>query len=197
MSDTVRQIFTPAFGVSTADSADADERVARVYTAEIERLAGFGRLMMGGDASAGEDLAHEVFVDLLGRERQDSGYLRDPAWPWLRTALVHRALDRKRQALRELKRMIRVYDRGEQPWSDGTIDLARAVNTLPPRMRACVVLHYAQDMSQEQVAETLGCGIRTVETHLHRARQRLATSLGVDLDDASTPRSQERHDHPR
>jgi RNA polymerase sigma-70 factor (ECF subfamily) len=197
MSDIVRQPFTTAFPATTAATADADERVARVYTMEIDRLAGFGRLMAGGDASAGEDLAHEVFMDLLGRERHDPGYLRDPAWPWLRTALVHRALDRKRQALRELKRMIRVYDRGEQPWSDGTIDLARAVNTLPPRMRACVVLHYAQDMSQEQVAATLGCGVRTVETHLHRARQRLATCLGVDLDLPSAVRSQERHDQPR
>jgi RNA polymerase sigma factor (sigma-70 family) len=185
MSDIMRQPFSTAFPATTAATADADERIARVYTLEIERLAGLGRFMMGGDASAGEDLAHEVFMDLLGRERKQPGYLREPAWPWLRTALVHAALDRKRQMARELKRMIRVYDRhdAEGAWSAGTLDLARAVRQLPPKMRACFVLHHAQDVSLAQVAETVGCSIRTVETHLHRARERLATILGVDLDD--------------
>jgi RNA polymerase sigma factor (sigma-70 family) len=189
MTDAVRQITTPAFPAENASTAEADARIARVYTLEIDRLAGLGRLMTGGDASAGEDLAHEVFMDLLGRERRQPGYLREPAWPWLRTALVHAALDRKRQLLRELKRMIRVYDRQEPAWSDGTLDLARAVNQLPTKMRACVVLHYAQDMSLTQVAETVGCSPRTVEVHLHRGRERLAQLLGVDLDDAYATRN--------
>src|SRR5581483_4950225 len=97
MTDVMRQITTPAFGASSASTADADARIARVYTVEIERRAGLGRMLMGGDAGAGEDRAHEVFEDLLSRERRQPGYLREPAWPWLRTALVHAALDRKRQ----------------------------------------------------------------------------------------------------
>jgi len=189
----MRQTITPAFGAGSAASEEADARVARVYTMELDRLAGLGRLLMGGDAAAGEDLAHEVFEDLLTRERRDPGYLREPAWPWLRTALVHAALDRKRQALREIKRMIRVYgDRQEPAWSDSTLDLARAVNQLPKKMRACVVLHYAQDMPLDQVGEAVGCGVRTVETHLHRARERLATLLGADIDDQLSSFSQER-----
>src|SRR5260370_23675804 len=119
---------------------------------------------MGAAASAGEDLAHEVSMELLARERRDPTYLRDPAWPWLRTALVHAALDRKRQMARELKRLIRVYDghETEGAWSDGTLDLARAVRQLPRKMRACFVLHHAQDMTLAQVAETMDCSVRTV-----------------------------------
>jgi RNA polymerase sigma-70 factor (ECF subfamily) len=194
MSDIMRQPFSTAFPATTAATADADERIARVYIVEIARLAGLGRMMMGGDASAGEDLAHEVFEDLLTRERKQPGYLREPAWPWLRTALVHAALDRKRQMARELKRLIRVYDRNETEgaWSDGTLDLARAVRQLPRKMRACFVLHHAQDMTLAQVAETMDCSVRTVETHVHRARERLATILGVDLDDDLPSHSQER-----
>lgn len=188
----MRQITTPAYSASTAATADADARIARVYTVELERLAGLGRLLMGGDAAAGEDLAHEVFEDLLQRERRQPGYLREPAWPWLRTALVHAALDRKRQMMRELKRMVRVMlDRDDAGWSDATLDLARAVRQLPPKMRACVVLHYAQDMSLDQVGEAVGIGVRTVETHLHRARERLAISL-ADLDPRAGSHSQER-----
>lgn len=192
MSDNVvRSFFTPALP-ARAGTGEADARIAAVYAAEIDRLAGVGRLLMGGDASAGEDLAQEVFMELLARERRQPGFLRDPAWPWLRTALVHNALDRKRQMGRELKRLLRVYQPAVEPeWSDGTADLARALGTLPERMRACFVLHFAEDLSYQQVGETLSCSPRTVETQVGTARKRLAAFLGTDLDASPTSRSQE------
>jgi RNA polymerase sigma factor (sigma-70 family) len=192
MSDAVRTFFTPALPATDADTSEADARIAAVYAAEIDRLAGFGRLLMGGDAAAGEDVAHEVFMELLGHQRKDPTYLRDPAWPWLRTALVHNVLDRKRQMARELKRLIRVYQPAAEPaWSDETADLGRALATLPDRMRACFVLHFAQDMTYAQVGETLGCAPRTVETQVGTARKRLADFFGTDLDDSPTSSSQE------
>ena len=170
----------------------ADEALlARVYATEIERLVSLGR-MLTGDVQAGEDLAHEVFLRAARQLSREPGFLREPAWPWLRTALVHAALDRKRQMMRELKRMVHVaLDHDDASWSDATLDLARAVRQLTPKMRACVVLHYAQDMSLDQVGEAVGIGVRTVETHLHRARERLAISL-ADLDPRIGSHTQER-----
>jgi DNA-directed RNA polymerase specialized sigma24 family protein len=40
-------------------------------------------------------------------------------------------------------------------------------------------------MTQEEIASALGCTVRTVETHLRRARPRLAELMGVDW----TPRA--------
>src|SRR5438309_2045833 len=157
-----------------------DDQLERVYRAEFRRLSALGRLLTG-DPAAGEDLAHEVFLDALKRIRRDPGYLRDPAWPWLRTALVHLASKRRRQAVRELLRLARVYERPRhEEWTPDALDFMNALATLPTRMRACVVLFYCEDLPTAHVAETLGCSPRTVENHLRAARQLLAGSLGIE-----------------
>ena len=48
-------------------------------------------------------------------------------------------------------------------------DVVQALTRLTPRQRACVVLRYLEDMSIEQVAETLGNAPGTVKRHLHDA----------------------------
>lgn len=190
MSDNVvRSFFTPALPAHAAETGEADARIAAVYAGHLERLAGVGRLLMGGDTAAGEDLAQEVFMELMARERKEPGFLREPAWPWLRTALVHNALDRKRQMAREMKRLMRVYQPNPEPeWTAGTADLARALGTLPERMRACFVLHFAEDLSYAQVGEALSCAPRTVEAQVGTARKRLAQFFGTELDDSGEQR---------
>jgi RNA polymerase sigma factor (sigma-70 family) len=44
-----------------------------------------------------------------------------------------------------------------------------ALSGLSPRARAVVVLRYDGDLSEVQVAETLGCSVGTVKTTLARA----------------------------
>jgi RNA polymerase sigma factor (sigma-70 family) len=183
----------PAVTTRHAASEDADTRVARLYEAEIGRLTALGRLLTG-DAGTGEDLAQEVFIDLLTELRKDPDYLQGSPWAWLRAAMAHQAAKRLRLAVREVQRRIRVYEErawDEESWSDSTIDFERAVAQLPPRMRACVVLTYSEDMTIEQVAQTLGCGVRTVETQLRRARPRVAELLGWELPDRTAKRSEE------
>ena len=48
-------------------------------------------------------------------------------------------------------------------------DVVQALARLSPRQRACVVLRYFEDMTIEQVAETLGNAPGTVKRHLHDA----------------------------
>jgi RNA polymerase sigma factor (sigma-70 family) len=159
-------------------AVDADEqRLTRIYTAEIARLVAMGR-MLTGDAAAGEDLAHEVFLQAARRSRREPGYLREPAWPWLRTAMVRAAGNRRRQLLREMRRLTRSYQRpAEMSMPDAALDCVAALATLPARMRACVVLFYGEDLSVAQAAEALGCAPRTVENQLRTARGRLAMLL--------------------
>jgi RNA polymerase sigma factor (sigma-70 family) len=60
-------------------------------------------------------------------------------------------------------------------------DLSAAIDTeiarLPARYRSAVVLCYLEGLSQMQAAGRLGCPVGTVESRLHRARERLRKGL--------------------
>ena len=53
-----------------------------------------------------------------------------------------------------------------------------AVLSLPPRQRAVTVLRYYEDLTEAQIAETLGMAPGTVKSHGHAAARRLAEVLG-------------------
>jgi RNA polymerase sigma-70 factor (ECF subfamily) len=150
-----------------------------VYQAEVRRMIALGTTLTG-NAAAGEDLAQDAFVLLVRRVRRQPDYLREPAWPLLRTLLIRLASQRRRTMTRELRRLIRLYQPKANEWWEPDpvlLDWQAALLKLPPRMRACVVLFYGEDMSTLAVAEALNCSPRTVENHLRLARQRLAPSL--------------------
>ena len=185
-----------AFSRAECDSAplDAQARLTQVYEAHLDRLTAFARLLTG-NASTAEDLAHEIFTDLLQRLTADPSYLREPSWPWLRTAVTHLASKRHRAALREAKRLLRFYEppHDADPWSHMTVDFASAISAMPPRMRACVVLTYIEDLSAKQVSEQTGMRVRTVETQLRRARDRLRNRLGIEPNSHRPTSLQEFH----
>ena len=54
----------------------------------------------------------------------------------------------------------------------------QAVLSLPPRQRAVTVLRYYEDLTEAQIAETLGMAPGTVKSHSHAATRRLAELLG-------------------
>jgi RNA polymerase sigma factor (sigma-70 family) len=174
VAGTVAQVTDEATAGRRAD----DELLGRIYAAEIDSLVALGR-MLTGDVQAGEDLAHEVFLRAARQLRRTPGYLREPARPWLRTALVRAAIDWRRRARREMQRLVRSYQRpAEAGMPDGAIDCVAALGQLPVRMRACVVLSFGEDLSVAATAAALGCSPRTVENQLRTARRRLATLLG-------------------
>ncbi|MEP6481790.1 MAG: SigE family RNA polymerase sigma factor [Rhodoglobus sp.] len=55
--------------------------------------------------------------------------------------------------------------------------LMAALQELPPRMRAVVVLRYVQDLSVDQVAAALGCRPGTVKSQAARGLAKLNTAL--------------------
>ncbi len=74
----------------------------------------------------------------------------------------------------------------ERASADGGPDLAlrdqvlRALQELPKRQRAVVVLRYYDDLPEAAVAEILGCSVGSVKSHASRAlaRLRLSQHLG-------------------
>jgi len=66
---------------------------------------------------------------------------------------------------------------------DEALDVLEAVRALPERQRETVVLRYFEDLSERDVAETLGCSVGTVKSQLSRARATLAGQLSVGAGD--------------
>jgi len=52
-------------------------------------------------------------------------------------------------------------------------ELIRALGELPPRQRAVLVLRYFDDLSESEVASTLGCSIGTVKSTTARALEKM------------------------
>ncbi len=179
-------MFAPE-GKAVAAHSEGEPRRDRmslddVYAAEIQRLIALGTVL-AGDSAAGEDLAHDAFLQLVRRLRRNPDYLTGPAWPLLRTMVVRLAMQRRRAWARELGRLARAWQPApSEDWepSVAMLDWHKALQTLPPRMRATVALFYGEDLSTAQTAAVLGCSPRTVEIQLRAARRRLAAQMRWD-----------------
>jgi RNA polymerase sigma-70 factor (sigma-E family) len=68
----------------------------------------------------------------------------------------------------------------------GAVDLHdalwRALETLPRRQRAVVVLRYYEDLSEPEVADLLGCAVGTVKSQSSRALAKLREVSGLRDD---------------
>ena len=63
---------------------------------------------------------------------------------------------------------------------DDRVVLMGALMSLPVGQRSVVVLRFWLDMTEAQVAETLGCSVGTVKTQGSRALAKLRASAGLD-----------------
>ena len=71
----------------------------------------------------------------------------------------------------------------EQGWADSStddrVDVWRALQHLPPRQRAVVVLRFYEDLTEPQVADVLGCSVGTVKSQCAKALAKLRVDDGV------------------
>ncbi len=141
--------------------------------------------VMNGSADV-EDVLHATFLKLPEVASSFDG--RPSCRNWLCGVAVRLALRRGR-TLERFTRMLSRFARAQwvQPSADPESqnilgeDLAalqRALETLPPKKRAVVVLVELQGMAQEDVARVLGIPAATVRTRLFSARRVLREALG-------------------
>ena len=140
-----------------------------------------------GDAHLAEEITMEAFSTAFsswGRVRRAdnrSAYLRKMVLNLCRSRWRRRKIELRVQALvqgRSEREPSMTWASGD---SDERIDVWTVLATLPERQRACVVLRYYGDLSDEQIAECLELSTGTVKSHLHRARKALEARLGPDL----------------
>jgi RNA polymerase sigma-70 factor (sigma-E family) len=74
-------------------------------------------------------------------------------------------------------------DRQAQSDAFGRVDvrhsLTVALDRLPPRQRAVIVLRYFADLSEAQTAAIMGCSVGTVKSHASKALTRLRETPGL------------------
>ncbi len=122
------------------------------------------------------------------------------AWPRIRSreavnAYVHRTLIRT--YLNESRRGSRERPTAEVPErpqrqagsSDDRLTLLAALDHVPPRQRASLVLRYLLDYSIEATADALGCSASAVTSQTNRGLKTLRAALG-DVTPALTPNLQ-------
>ncbi len=133
---------------------------------------------------AAQELAQEVFLQL---HRNLEG-LESEAHVvfWLRRVTCHRSIDRIRRA--KVRPEYSIEDAPEPASAPQVGDpllagrLQKLVASLPPDLRAVVVLRYQEDLDPAEIAEVLEIPLRTVRDHLRKGldllRRKAARYLG-------------------
>ena len=154
------------------------------YGALVYRTA----CLMLGDAGRAEELTQDIFVRLHSRLNQyhpDRGAFTT----WLHSITVNACLNARRRRLLAWFSLDRASADGLELQDDRLppLNLAlrgeeqcriwQAIQRLPLKLRAAVVLRYYHDLSYEELAQALGCPIGTVRSRLHTAHARLRSEL--------------------
>ena len=154
-----------------------------LYRRHLGRVHGVILRLVGHQHSRAEDLTQEAFVrawQALPAFRFESAF-----GTWLHRLAVNTAL----MELRGRRGGPRFDD--DEDALDGvgladsagqatalSMDLERAVASLPPRARAVLVLYDVEGWKHEEIAAEMGMAVGSSKAQLHRARQLLRGRLG-------------------
>ena len=167
-----------------ARSAGAGDMAAfeALYRRHSGRVHGVIARLVGGHAGRAEDLTQEAFVrawQALPTYRFESAFST-----WLHRLAVNTALMelRTRRSRPLASNDEDALDNIGSQDSAGhatalSMDLERAVATLPPRARAVLVLHDVEGWKHEEIATELGMAVGSSKAQLHRARGLLRARL--------------------
>ncbi len=155
---------------------------------ERERaLLGYAYLVCGDPVQA-QDLVQDALVKTFSKPRP--GLEVHKAEGYVRRAITTVYIDQYRRGQRwqKVRHLFQTQEVGDDEFGpiDVGADVDDAVRTLPPRVRACVVLRYFDDLTVPAIAHELGIAEGTVKRYLSDAIGHLEGTLGA-LDDAERP----------
>jgi RNA polymerase sigma-70 factor (sigma-E family) len=153
---------------------------AHARSAALHRAA----YLMVGDAQLAQDLVQEALTKTY------------VAWPRLRDTGKAEAYTRKAITTTAISWFRRKGWDNERPaerlpegatagHDDRVVDHAtvwEALQQLPPRQRAALVLRYYEDQTEAQTAEAMGCAVGTVKSQVSAALATLRKRLGDDVE---------------
>jgi RNA polymerase sigma-70 factor (sigma-E family) len=161
-------------------SSRRDREVAALFDQHYHSLRGLAFVMLGDSAQA-EEVVMDAFAKAFSRWALFRKVDNPPAY--LRQIVVNLCRSKLRRRKIEQRANLRSHTRAthsgwESQVTDREIDVWSAVQELPERQRACVVLRYLEDLTEQQISEVLECPLGTVKSTLARARSQLEKSLG-------------------
>jgi RNA polymerase sigma-70 factor (sigma-E family) len=167
----------------TADAVvvawDADQAVTALYSANYRSLVRLSILLVRDIATA-EEVVQDAFVAMHNAWRR----LRDPekALSYLRQSVVNRS----RSVLRHRAVVEKYAPKGlpDAPSAEnGAItelertEVIKALGKLPTRQREALVLRYYADLSEAEIASTMGISRGAVKSHTARGMAALRSVL--------------------
>ena len=165
---------------------DSDAAIAELFRAHrlgLVRLA----VLLVDDLETAEDVVQEAFGAL--HRRWHSLDAEDAALGYLRTSVVNgsRSVLRRRRTVRNRWRPDDPppADAADAPalLADEHRQVLRALDRLPSRQREVIVLRYWSELSEAQIAATLGISVGAVKSSASRGRDALAAVLDATLSD--------------
>ena len=147
-----------------------------------------------GDRFRAEDVAQEAYHKAL----ESLSRLEDPDlfFPWIRRIAVNKAVEETRRWGRRdrLHTAWETYRKQRDTTSsalDHLVDGVRAtevreaVERLPEKQRAAIVLRFFQGLSIAETAEALGCQEVTVRSNVFRGLRKLGSLVGAQREETS------------
>lgn len=165
----------------TAAELDRRALMEKLYQREAVSLVRLARLFTD-DRNAAEDLVQEAFIRLFHSAHRIQD--RERVTAYLRSIVLNLARDHNRRGLMSLRRQdaIQGPEIPEQPdeqvvRTESQAAVLDAVRALSPRQRDCLVLRFYMDLSEAEIASTLGISPNSVKTHCRRGLTALAATL--------------------
>ncbi len=147
------------------------------YDASFDALAAMSYRVahrMLGSREEARDVAQEAMARAYARWPS----VQDKAPAWVGRVSTNLALDLIRKQRRSTPADLRPTG-DPAPAASERADLVTALRRLPRRQRDVVVLRYLADLSEAEVASSLGCSVGSVKQHAHRGLAALRRSLDV------------------
>jgi RNA polymerase sigma-70 factor (sigma-E family) len=152
--------------------------LAAAYRQHYRSLVRLASLLVD-DVGRCEEIVQDAFVKVwrrppaLGSDDRLPAYLRSAVLNGARSHLRHATVER-----RHLRAVADPVEASERRPSTGDDDrVLAALRSLPDRQREVLVLRYYLDLSEAEIASTLGISAGSVKTHAHRGMAALAERL--------------------
>ncbi|MDO9429228.1 MAG: sigma-70 family RNA polymerase sigma factor [Methylobacterium sp.] len=165
--------------------AEAERQVTKAFGDElialVPRLRRFARLRTGSEAEA-DDMVQATLM----RAWEHRSQFRDGTnlVAWLFTILRNTHLNQCKRLRREVEDVDgaiagRLSSAPDQEHRIALTELQAALDALPDEQRETLLLVTVDGLRHEDAAAILGCRVGTVRSRVNRARERLATALGL------------------
>jgi RNA polymerase sigma-70 factor (sigma-E family) len=147
--------------------------------------------LLSWDRKEAEDLVQECLFK-VSRRWSRVGSMRKPV-AYARRVLINLAIDDARARARRNSELYPPAAEAGADWPEferleSRLELVAALQALPPRQRAVIVLRYFLDLSEADTATALGCSVGTVKSTSSKALARLRESLDNDRRPSEVPK---------